>query len=195
MKNKLKFSAIFTLLIVSFVNAQVGIGTTTPNASAVLDVSSTTKGLLLPRLTTLERTEIANPAAGLQVYDTDTKNNWFYNGTTWSAVGVVTTITGSNGVTVEANNVKLGGTLTEATTITQGTNNLSFTGNIGVGGNVGIGTITPAAKLDVNGYIKVGTSDVVGDTAPTPGMIRFNTTTSKFQGFVGGVNPGWIDLN
>jgi hypothetical protein len=52
MKNKLKFLGAFAFLAIGFANAQVGVGTTTPDASAVLDVSSTDKGLLLPRMTT-----------------------------------------------------------------------------------------------------------------------------------------------
>ena len=40
-----------------------------PHASAMLDVSSTTKGILIPRMTTAQRTAIINPAAGLQVFE------------------------------------------------------------------------------------------------------------------------------
>ncbi|MGB4850083.1 MAG: ice-binding family protein [Saprospiraceae bacterium] len=49
--------------------AQVGIGTTTPDPSAVLDLVSTTRGFLMPRLTTTERNAILNPAAGLMIYN------------------------------------------------------------------------------------------------------------------------------
>ena len=52
--------------------AQVGIGTNTPNASAQLEVQSTSKGLLLPRLTTTQINGIADPAAGLLVFNTTT---------------------------------------------------------------------------------------------------------------------------
>ncbi|UUC46659.1 hypothetical protein [Flavobacterium cerinum] len=66
-------------------NAQVGIGTTTPNASSLLDLTSTSKGLLTPRMTTAQRTAITTPANGLLVYDTDNKAYYYYDlpTTTW----------------------------------------------------------------------------------------------------------------
>lgn len=72
-------------LFVTSGNAQVGIGTTTPNASSLLDITSTSKGLLPPRMTTAQRTAIASPANGLMVYDTDNKAFYFYDlpTTTW----------------------------------------------------------------------------------------------------------------
>jgi hypothetical protein len=60
----------FVILSSSGLYAQVGIGTTTPDISSVLDVSSNSKGLLMPRLTTLERDGIASPATGLMIYNT-----------------------------------------------------------------------------------------------------------------------------
>jgi len=64
--------------------AQIGIGTTSPDASSVLDMTSTTQGVLIPRMTTTQREAIATPAIGLQVYDTDTKSVWSYNGAAWA---------------------------------------------------------------------------------------------------------------
>jgi len=61
----------------------VGIGTSTPDASAALDVSSTSKGLLLPRLSQAQRDAIASPAAGLTIYNTDTNKLNTWNGTSW----------------------------------------------------------------------------------------------------------------
>ncbi len=71
MKRNLIILAAFILASTMFAQAQVGIGTTTPNASAALDVQSTTKGILLPRMTSAQRIAIAAPADGLIVYQTD----------------------------------------------------------------------------------------------------------------------------
>lgn len=54
-----------------------------PAASAMLDVASTTTGILIPRMTSAQRTAIAAPATGLQVYDTTTGTFWYYDGTQW----------------------------------------------------------------------------------------------------------------
>jgi len=61
----------------------VGIGTTSPDASASLEISSTSSGFLPPRLTTTQRDAIASPAEGLTIYNTDISDMEFYNGTTW----------------------------------------------------------------------------------------------------------------
>ena len=82
MNKKLQLLAFILIVSVSGF-AQVGIGTTSPAASAALDVSATDKGFLMPRMTTTQKTAIASPDVGLQVYDTDTKSTWTYNGTAW----------------------------------------------------------------------------------------------------------------
>ena len=84
MKDKLKFLGAFAFLTIGLANAQVGVGTTNPDASAVLDVSSTTKGLLFPRMTTTQRNAIASPVAGLTIYNTTTSCLNFYTGTAWN---------------------------------------------------------------------------------------------------------------
>lgn len=65
-------------------SGNVGIGTKSPDPSAILDLSSTTKGLLLPRMTQSQRDAISNPVAGLIVFQTDKAiGTYLYNGTTW----------------------------------------------------------------------------------------------------------------
>ena len=98
---------------------RVGIGTTSPNATAILDITSTNKGLLMPRLTTLQRSNIYKPADGLVVYDTGTKSFWYYNNTAWVE------IIDGKAFPSHANNVTLGSI-----------------------GNVGIG-VYPSNKLDI----------------------------------------------
>jgi len=104
-----------------------------PDNSAILDIKSSSKGLLVPRLTTLQRTSIAGPALGLIVFDMDTYSFWMYRGDVnggwvelmhgfdkhWSKVGMHVFNTNS--------------------------------------GNVGIGTNMPASKLTID-----GTDPVIG---------------------------------
>ncbi|HYV90544.1 MAG TPA: tail fiber domain-containing protein, partial [Chitinophagales bacterium] len=64
-----------------------GIGTTTPNASSLLDITSTTKGMLVPRMTKTQRDAIATPATGLLIYQTNnTTGFYYYSGTAWTAI-------------------------------------------------------------------------------------------------------------
>jgi hypothetical protein len=67
--------------------------TVTPNASSVLDITSTTQGMLTPRMTTAQRTAIASPADGLMVYDTDLKAFHYYNSSTatWTVMNSAAT--------------------------------------------------------------------------------------------------------
>lgn len=72
------------MFIISFAGfAQVGIGTTTPDPSAALDISASDKGFLLPRMTTVQREAIVSPATSLTVFDTDTNTFWSYIASTW----------------------------------------------------------------------------------------------------------------
>ena len=75
---------LFGMLITTNVFAQVGIGTVTPDASSILDITSTTQGLLTPRMTTAQRAAIVSPADGLIVYDTELKSFYHYNSTATS---------------------------------------------------------------------------------------------------------------
>jgi len=61
----------------------VSINNPSPSASAILDVSANNKGVLIPRMTSAQRTGIMTPAEGLLVYDIDTHTYWFHSNTTW----------------------------------------------------------------------------------------------------------------
>ncbi len=63
--------------------AQQAIGTSSPHSSSILDVSSTSKGVLVPRLTQSQMTNLSNPVAGLQIYNTTNKCMYTYSGTAW----------------------------------------------------------------------------------------------------------------
>jgi hypothetical protein len=82
------FTLLAAVLLTATTSAQVGIGTTTPDASSALDITSTTKGLLIPRMTNAQRQAISNPAAGLQVFVTDFDGGrfMFYDGTEWGTL-------------------------------------------------------------------------------------------------------------
>ncbi|MES2628137.1 MAG: hypothetical protein V4616_04125 [Bacteroidota bacterium] len=86
-------------------SGSVGINTdgSAPAASALLDVKSTTQGVLIPRMTQAQRLLISSPAKGLMVYQIDdTEGFYFHNGTTW------TSLNGSNGT--NGAGVPMGGT-------------------------------------------------------------------------------------
>ncbi|SDE48956.1 BclB C-terminal domain-containing protein [Dyadobacter soli] len=79
--------ALLTAMLALFAfaaNAQVGIGTITPDGSSQLDIQSTGKGLLIPRMLDTERAGIASPATGLLVYQTNGDAGfWYYTGSEW----------------------------------------------------------------------------------------------------------------
>jgi hypothetical protein len=91
------FASILPLLFFNcFTHAQTntfpttgsaGIGTTTPNVSAALEMISTTKGLLISRMTGAQRTAIASPATGLMIYQTNgTSGFYYFDGAAWKPV-------------------------------------------------------------------------------------------------------------
>jgi len=89
----------------------VGIGTASPNASSVLDLTSTTKGFLPPRMTTVQKNAIATPVEGLVVYDTTLSTLFQYNNSNWIKLtsGIHTNIkpTSGNSTTLNINSTAL----------------------------------------------------------------------------------------
>ena len=83
-----KLTLLLTILLAAFCataqNVAINNDGTTANGSAMLDVKSITKGFLMPRMTSAQRSAISLPVIGLLVFDTDTKTVWAYNGTAWT---------------------------------------------------------------------------------------------------------------
>ncbi len=100
-------SKSYTVLIICFLflsigtNAQIGIGTTSPNSTSILDITSTTQGMLAPRMTTAQRTAITTPAESLLVFDTTDKAFYFYNTATTAWIKI------ANESALKRNNYKL----------------------------------------------------------------------------------------
>ncbi len=110
---KIQTLIIALLLIVNHaIIAQVGIGTATPNISAMLDIESNSKGLLPPRMDTTARDGIIAAANGLLIYNIDTNKLNYFDGTSWQ---VSQTETSSVDLT---NNQNVGGNKTFTGTIT-----------------------------------------------------------------------------
>jgi hypothetical protein len=115
----------FTLLFIGFVaSAQTGIGTTTPNASAKLEIAATDKGLLIPRMTKTQREAItlSSAANGLMVYQTDDLAGFYVNTSTtttvsWTRVNSNWTRSG-NDISYTSGNVSTTGNLTGGNTST-----------------------------------------------------------------------------
>ncbi len=103
--------AILSLLVlgavVGWAQQNVGIGTNTPDPSALLHLESTSKGLLIPRMTQAQRNAISSPATGLIIYQTDNNPGfYYYNGASWiplltgtSGSGLFWSLTGNSGTT------------------------------------------------------------------------------------------------
>ncbi|MCG2610349.1 tail fiber domain-containing protein [Flavobacterium sp. SM15] len=166
MKTFIRFS-IFALVFVinTTVQAQVGIGTTTPNSSSVLDVTSTTAGLLTPRMTMAQRNAITTPATGLLIYQTDnTPGFYYYNSSAWVPFGGSGWgLTGNAGTTVGTN--FLGTTDNQDFAIK--TNNTEAI-RVKNDGKIGIGNTAPSSKIHITG------TTVPGVTGGTTNLINQN---------------------
>lgn len=166
-------SLFFFLLQCHLLTAQnVGIGTTTPHASAQLDITSTTKGLLIPRMTGAQRVAIAAPPVGLMVIQTNTETvppsspglylcEQVGAFTTWRRIARADEITGGS-----------------PTWTVSGSNQYS-----NVAGNVGIGTGSPTSKFHL-----------VGDLLQESGTMSINNSAATLQLQNAGVNKASMYL-
>lgn len=102
MKNRFFLLILVCMFQLNLVAQNIGMNSSgaLPHQSAMLDVSAPNKGILIPRMTSSQRTAIAAPATGLLVFDTETTSFWFHNGSSWSQLSV-----GSNGWNLTGNAV------------------------------------------------------------------------------------------
>lgn len=177
-----------TTFSVDATNNAVGIGVVTPDSKAILDLTSTTKGFLLPRMTEVQRDAISSPTTGLEIYNTTTNKIDFYNGSSWAAIGsgsgTVTSVavSGTDGIDVDS-----GSPITGSGTITLGINSATLASHLGLGSAAYVattafeaaGSIATHAALTathgVSGAI-VGTTDTQVLTNKT-----FTDSTTYFQ--------------
>ncbi len=80
--------SLFIPQLASAQGVAIGAGDPVPHASAILDLQSTTKGLLVPRMSTQQREDIADPAVGLLVYDTDLGEFWYWADDDWFPLAI-----------------------------------------------------------------------------------------------------------
>ena len=167
----------------------VSIGTNTPDSSALLNISSTKKGILIPRMTLNQRNNIPLPATGLLIYQTNNNPGFFmFNGTSWAAVTPSRANTTLSNLTAPtAINLSLLPDTTNTLDVGSSTNqwNNFFSVNGLFSGNVGIGNTTPDASslLDINstskGVLIPSNEDTSGVIVPIPTLPEKNPFPEK----------------
>jgi hypothetical protein len=175
-------SLMVTLIVVS-AHAQVGIGTETPNASAILDITSTNRGLLLPRMTTAQRNAIASPVAGLMIYNTTSNCLNIFNGVVWNEM--CGTATQGLIATIDCAGATHNGTLTSGSAASSVSSVISYTG--------GNGMPYTAQSVASTGVTGLTASLTAGTMASGSGSLTFTITgtpsgsgTASFAISVGG---------
>ena len=185
-----KLYIIFILLLFGshLLEAQVGVGTQTPDASAELDVSSTDKGILIPRLA--DQSLVNNPATGLIIYNTTQEKFYFFTGTRWQELSpwdyrkgpnaadeddMIMTLNNNKNAGLNANTpqslMSVGGNASIGSTYAN--SNAAPANGLLVEGNVGIGNTNPGSnQLSVTGNsLFTGTVTINGTIGATGGTV------------------------
>jgi len=166
-------------------NGQVGIGTATPDASAILDVSSTNKGILGPRISLESITDavtVPTPATGLLVYNTGIAGlkyvgYVFWNGGEWRTFNNSSLQTGTVG-TLLCNSATITPTTYTAGTPYNGTLNIPYTGgNGGIYSAITIGPINGLTATLPSGNFNSGPGNIIFTVTGTPTVSSPTTTT------------------
>lgn len=171
MKTRLLFLLLFLGLMATN-QAQVSINQEgiDPHESAMLDVSSHEKGLLIPRMSSAQRVAIENPANGLMVFDTSTDSFWFYsNGTSqWEEMGgaIVNVLNDLLDAKTDANSIYIGN---QTATNDDGDNFNTVVGfqalkeNMGGSNNIAVGTMAMRDNSSGNQNTAIGTGALLNN--------------------------------
>lgn len=205
MQNQYGIKAITTvifLLTVHVIFAQsnnVGIGTLTPAPSALLDIDAApgnNKGILIPRLTAIQRLAISAPANSLLVFDTDSSCFFYWNATTsnWKSLCGTNQGTG-NGATGATGNTGAAGSngatgATGAVGATGSSGNIGATGSTGIAGTNGITGSTGATGI--NGITGATGPGTICNTAAANYVTKFTSSTDMCNSSIydNGTNVG-----
>lgn len=197
---------LFTLAVTIATTAQSVLISNTPavaNNSAILDVTSSQKGILIPRLSNIERDAVKNPATALLIFNSDALQFQVNTGTalkpSWQNIvslpdtGISKSIWQINGNSNLPKSAFIGSTGESSFAIK--TNNVLRVYIDSLQTKVGIGTNAPRTSLDIVAtdalIVPVGTT-AQRPVAPVVGMIRFNATLNKLEGYT---TSGWVPLH
>ncbi|MCB0533845.1 MAG: tail fiber domain-containing protein [Saprospiraceae bacterium] len=157
-----------SLLFAAQLSAQVSINqdNSNPDPSAMLDIKSNARGLLIPRLSSVQRAGIAAPATGLMVYDITTNSFWFYNGTAWKEITLNTdnqmlSLTGTTLAIEDGNSVDLAGIDTDTDDQTLSLSGTTLT--IADGNSVDLASIDTDTDTDDQNLSLTGTTLAIED--------------------------------
>jgi hypothetical protein len=200
----------FILNAVSAQSVAINTDGSVADGTAILDVKSSAKGLLIPRLTSAQRTGITTPATGLLVFDTDTNAFWYYNGTGWLKLDVAGnnwSLGGNSGTT--AGTHYIGTSDNKPLVIKVNSQNAGFIGITGIGGSntswgyqALLNNITGVNSTAVGAQALINNTSGVYNTAIGSGALYSNTSgysntaigTTALHGNVGGMENTAVGL-
>ncbi len=165
------------IIILNYLQAQVAINDegSVANASAMLDISSSSKGILMPRLTTNERITINFPANGLMVYDTETDSFWYYDADIASWIEVITSASSNINMLTDGRSDGYSIFIGEDA----GTSDdFSLNNNIGIGRNALNSITTGSANIAIGKNSSNAATTAYGSIAIGEGALFYNTEKS-----------------
>ena len=211
----MKKLAIIILCVFNILSAiaQVGIGTSTPNSNVNLEISSTTQGILFPRITSAQRDLISNPAEGLTIFNTTINCIQTNTGTTavpnWKCFAGHPSSNGTAVVSAYTCSTASAGTLTPSTVVSGVTQTITAT--VTSVGTYSIATTANGVTFAASGtFAGTGAQNIVLTATGTPTASGTNTftlnttpncnfsrTTEVYVGSVTSPNTGkiWMDRN